>query len=58
MLRASRLKLRVPVHGYRVSRSFTVLAFESSADDTCAAVVTSDRKILSNVVVNQNDLYV
>ncbi|KAI0769577.1 glycoprotease [Trametes elegans] len=34
-------------------RYFTVLALESSADDTCAAVVTSDRKILSNVVVNQ-----
>ncbi|KAI0656520.1 glycoprotease [Cubamyces menziesii] len=35
------------------ARRFTVLALESSADDTCAAVVTSDRKILSNVVVNQ-----
>ncbi|KAI0666713.1 glycoprotease [Trametes maxima] len=34
-------------------RRFTVLALESSADDTCAAVVTSDRQILSNVVVNQ-----
>ncbi|KAI8975922.1 glycoprotease [Trametes punicea] len=34
-------------------RPFTVLALESSADDSCAAVVTSDRKILSNVVVNQ-----
>ncbi|KAI0633907.1 glycoprotease [Trametes polyzona] len=34
-------------------RSFTVLALESSADDSCAAVVTSDRKVLSNVVVSQ-----
>ncbi|KAI0737658.1 peptidase M22 glycoprotease [Daedaleopsis nitida] len=34
-------------------RAFTVLALESSADDTCAAVVTSDRQILSNVVINQ-----
>ncbi|KAI1784257.1 peptidase M22 glycoprotease [Ganoderma leucocontextum] len=34
-------------------RKFTVLALESSADDTCAAVVTSGRKVLSNVVVNQ-----
>ncbi|KAJ4001719.1 Gcp-like domain-containing protein [Lentinula boryana] len=39
-----------------LSRLFTVLAFESSADDTCAAVVTSDRQILSNVVIRQNDL--
>ncbi|RPD54185.1 glycoprotease [Lentinus tigrinus ALCF2SS1-7] len=38
-------------HG--TSRRFTVLALESSADDSCAAVVTSDRKILSNVVINQ-----
>ncbi|KAH8107829.1 glycoprotease family-domain-containing protein [Cristinia sonorae] len=35
-------------------RHFTVLALESSADDTCAAVVTSDRRILSNVVVKQH----
>ena len=39
--------------GYGTARAFTVLALESSADDTCAAVVTSDRKILSNVVINQ-----
>ncbi|KIP06017.1 hypothetical protein PHLGIDRAFT_107529 [Phlebiopsis gigantea 11061_1 CR5-6] len=36
-----------------VSRKFTVLALESSADDTCAAVVTSDRQIMSNVVIKQ-----
>ncbi|EPQ57559.1 peptidase M22, glycoprotease [Gloeophyllum trabeum ATCC 11539] len=39
------------------SRYFTVLALESSADDTCAAVVTSERQILSNVVVSQNELH-
>ncbi|KZT04628.1 glycoprotease [Laetiporus sulphureus 93-53] len=37
-------------------RTFTVLALESSADDTCAAVVTSNREILSNVVVRQDNL--
>lgn len=37
-------------------RRFTVLALESSADDTCAAVVTSSRKILSNVVLKQNHM--
>jgi hypothetical protein len=37
-------------------RHFTVLALESSADDTCAAVVTSSRKILSNVVLKQNHM--
>ncbi|KAF8320785.1 glycoprotease [Clavulina sp. PMI_390] len=36
-------------------RHFTVLAFESSADDTCAAVVTSDKRILSNVVIGQHN---
>ncbi|KAI0812458.1 Gcp-like domain-containing protein [Irpex lacteus] len=35
-------------------RQFTVLALESSADDTCAAVVTSEREILSNVVISQH----
>ncbi|KAF9237735.1 glycoprotease family-domain-containing protein [Melanogaster broomeanus] len=39
------------------SRHFTVLAVESSADDTCAAVVTSSREILSNVVIKQHDLH-
>ncbi|EJD03286.1 peptidase M22, glycoprotease [Fomitiporia mediterranea MF3/22] len=34
-------------------RGFTVLALESSADDTCAAVVTSEKRILSNVVISQ-----
>lgn len=33
-----------------------ILGLESSADDTCAAIVTSDRKILSNVVIRQQDL--
>ena len=37
-------------------RSFTVLALESSADDTCAAVVNSSRTILSNIVLKQHDL--
>ncbi|KAF8586702.1 peptidase M22 glycoprotease [Ramaria rubella] len=39
----------------RLRRSFTVLALESSADDTCAAIVTSRREILSNVVMRQDD---
>ncbi|KAI0296507.1 Gcp-like domain-containing protein [Multifurca ochricompacta] len=39
------------------SRSFTVLALESSADDTCAAVVTSSGNILSNVVLKQNHIH-
>ncbi|KAH7108184.1 peptidase M22, glycoprotease [Auriculariales sp. MPI-PUGE-AT-0066] len=37
-------------------RTFTVLAFESSADDSCAALVTSSRKILANVVIKQDKL--
>jgi N6-L-threonylcarbamoyladenine synthase len=46
--RLSSSRLRVAL------RQFTVLALESSADDTCAAVVTSSRQILSNVVLRQN----
>ena len=41
---------------FRRSRLFTVLALESSADDTCASVVTSSREILSNVVIKQHDM--
>jgi hypothetical protein len=33
-----------------------ILALESSADDTCAAIVDSHRKIHANVVLRQQDL--
>ncbi|PPQ65012.1 hypothetical protein CVT26_015721 [Gymnopilus dilepis] len=39
------------------TRSFTVLAIESSADDTCAAIVDSSRKIHANVVMKQHDIH-
>ncbi|EIW74528.1 peptidase M22 glycoprotease [Coniophora puteana RWD-64-598 SS2] len=45
-----------PIHTAK-SRAFTVLALESSADDTCAAIVTSDRRVLSNVVIKQHQLH-
>jgi N6-L-threonylcarbamoyladenine synthase len=35
------------------SRQLTILGLESSADDTCAAIVRSDRTILANVVLKQ-----
>jgi hypothetical protein len=54
MLCARRRALSALLH----RRSFTVLAIESSADDTCAAVVTSDKRILSNVVITQLSLCV
>ncbi|TXT07481.1 hypothetical protein VHUM_03201 [Vanrija humicola] len=38
------------------SRPLVVLGIESSADDACAAVVTSDRRILSNVVRKQHHI--
>jgi hypothetical protein len=34
----------------------TVLALESSADDSCAAVVTSSREILANIVIKQHHI--
>ncbi|KAF8160978.1 Gcp-like domain-containing protein [Crassisporium funariophilum] len=40
-----------------LSRRFTVLALESSADDTCAAIVDSSRNILANVVLKQNIIH-
>ncbi|TFK25491.1 glycoprotease [Coprinopsis marcescibilis] len=49
----ARQSIRTPI---RIS-TFTVLAVESSADDTCAAVVTSSRKILSSVVLKQLTLH-
>ncbi|CAK9785316.1 peptidase M22, glycoprotease [Cutaneotrichosporon oleaginosum] len=37
-------------------RPLRVLGLESSADDACAAVVTSDRRILSSAVCKQHDI--
>lgn len=51
-------RLRVALGTRPHLRHFTVLALESSADDTCAAVVTSSGQILSNVVLKQNHMYV
>lgn len=35
-----------------------MLALESSADDSCASIVNSNREILSNVVIKQHHLNV
>ncbi|ESK93145.1 o-sialoglycoprotein endopeptidase [Moniliophthora roreri MCA 2997] len=59
LLRFARSALKhLPCHPLRnvVSfRTLTVLAVESSADDTCAAVVDSNQRILSNVVIRSFD---
>ncbi|EJU00644.1 peptidase M22 glycoprotease [Dacryopinax primogenitus] len=39
------------------SKPFVVLALESSADDTCAAIVSSNRTIHSNIVLKQNHIH-
>jgi N6-L-threonylcarbamoyladenine synthase len=41
-----------------VPRNLTVLALESSADDSCASIINSEREILSNVVIKQHHLNV
>lgn len=48
--------MKISIFPRQFRRLFTVLALESSCDDSCAAVVTSSRQILSNVVVKQNDM--
>ncbi|KAF7362052.1 tRNA N6-adenosine threonylcarbamoyltransferase, mitochondrial [Mycena venus] len=41
----------------RLGRPFRVLALETSADDTCAAIVDASRRVWSNVVVPQNYIH-
>ncbi len=46
-----------PIHSSaRAHRALRVLGLESSADDACAAVVTSDRQILASAVCKQHDI--
>ncbi|TFY61574.1 hypothetical protein EVJ58_g4428 [Rhodofomes roseus] len=47
----------IPTYPQRPQKVFTVLGVETSADDSCAAVVTSDRRILSNVVIRQDEYH-
>ncbi|GAA5868858.1 hypothetical protein JCM3774_006776 [Rhodotorula dairenensis] len=42
---------------FSTPRPLVVLGLESSADDTCAAIVTSERKILANVVLKQHAIH-
>ncbi|GAA5885220.1 hypothetical protein JCM6882_009524 [Rhodosporidiobolus microsporus] len=55
------LMLPVLRRGFATSASsrkpLVVLGLESSADDTCAAIVDSSRRILSNVVLKQSSIH-
>jgi len=55
---AAAAKFTPSLHRLAGCRQFTVLALESSADDSCASIVNSERKILSNVVIKQHHLNV
>lgn len=60
--RASRLQgsFKHLIHGqfrYHSTKPLVVLGIETSCDDTSAAVVTSDRKILSEIVRTQHHLH-
>ncbi|TIB83606.1 peptidase M22, glycoprotease [Wallemia mellicola] len=48
---------RTLLPAFKDARRRLILALESSADDTCAAVVSSHREILSNVVLKQNNIH-
>jgi hypothetical protein len=41
----------------KLLRPFRVLGIESSADDSAAAIVTSDRRILSSIVEKQHHIH-
>ncbi|EMD37784.1 hypothetical protein CERSUDRAFT_114444 [Gelatoporia subvermispora B] len=59
-LRFPRHQLRRVTHcrqSWALTRGFSVLGIETSADDTCAAILTSERKILSNVVRSQHSYH-
>jgi N6-L-threonylcarbamoyladenine synthase len=58
LLGSTRISSTQPIWSRTPRRDLTVLALESSADDSCAAIVNSDRQILSNVVVKQHHLNV
>ena len=38
-------------------KDITVLAIESSCDETAAAVVVNGRKVLSNIIASQIDIH-
>ena len=34
---------------------YKILGIETSCDDTCVSIIDSDKNILSNIVINQNN---
>ncbi|GAA6059523.1 hypothetical protein JCM10212_006021 [Sporobolomyces blumeae] len=58
-----RLAGSIPIPRHRAlstkanGKPLLVLGLESSADDTCAAIVSSERKVLSNVVLKQSTIH-
>ena len=50
------VRLRFFSNSSDARRAIRILGLESSADDTCAAIVDSDRQIHANVVLRQTDL--
>ncbi|KAH9485285.1 tRNA N6-adenosine threonylcarbamoyltransferase [Psilocybe cubensis] len=56
-LRAPLLCRKPRVSHFVYARHFNVLAIESSADDTCAAIVDSAKKIHANVVIKQHNIH-
>lgn len=54
--RPSRLPIRSLHASTTASKPLTVLALESSADDSCCAIVDSERKIHANIVLKQHHI--
>ena len=53
-------KISSPVAEMRIvleQKDITVLAIESSCDETAAAVVVNGRKVLSNIIASQIDIH-
>lgn len=56
----SKNKISSPVAEMRIvleQKDITVLAIESSCDETAAAVVVNGRKVLSNIIASQIDIH-
>lgn len=56
ILARSLLPRHTAVRSYSTARPLRILGLESSADDTCASIVTSRGEMLSNIVLKQSDL--
>ncbi|KAG0140772.1 hypothetical protein CROQUDRAFT_136515 [Cronartium quercuum f. sp. fusiforme G11] len=53
----SRILIQKRLSSFTTKKTKRILAIESSCDDSCASIITSNYQILSNITISQNEIH-